>query len=80
MIEAGPLTVLRGWSWRARGLRSPADHSSLVQADELADRHREIHLILAAERVDAQQILQARDNDRKAQRVEASFQQSEIIR
>jgi hypothetical protein len=51
----------------------------LVNFDELAKRHREKSVLGGGERVDTQRILEARDQDGKAERVEAAIGEDQIL-
>src|SRR5947209_6508041 len=42
----------------------------LVEPDEIADGHRELCVAVGIERIDAQRVLETRDDDRHAERIE----------
>src|SRR5207244_3951688 len=69
----GPAAVIESHS--ERGLLGKA----FVQGDEIAEGHRKVHGALGAEGIDTEGILEARDDDRKAQRVEAALDELGVV-
>src|SRR5580658_2421575 len=53
--------------------------NALVQPDEVAERHGKVDGLVGVERIDPQEVLEPRDDDREAERVEAAIDELEII-
>src|SRR5580704_3920434 len=60
--------------------REPASFCAIfVELDEVAQRHGKLHVFGHTERIIAERVFKARDDDRKAKRIEARIHQNQAI-
>ena len=58
----------------------PRSCGIFVEADEVTERHRKRRVVAGAEGIDAERVLETRDDDREAQRVEPGIEKYEVVR